>query len=130
LVPVVRSFCTSNLVVLLPLEFKELKRASLILPQCVQLHGASLFMGLRRIGYISGFVCIKHDVCLLCVKGAQIPSVCTVSSDIFRMTIEFFLTNRTIYHFTCPKQKAPDKRFTGQSRVAGAYYRTCFISSL
>jgi hypothetical protein len=77
---------------LLPLEFEELRRASLRLPQCVQLHGTRLFMGPRKTGYVSGFVCCKHNMCLLCVKGSQIPGVCTVSPDIFSINIEFFLT--------------------------------------
>jgi len=32
----------------------------------------SLFMGPKKFGYISDFVCVKHNVCMLCVKGAQI----------------------------------------------------------
>jgi hypothetical protein len=84
----------------------------------------------KMVGYISDFVCVKHNVCMLSVKGAQIPGVCTGSPDIFSITIEFFLTNSSMYQFTCRKQKAPCNKFTGQSKIAGSQYRTYFISSL
>ena len=116
---------------LLPHKCEELIRASLRLPQCVQLWGwgGSLFTGPKKFEYISDFVCVKYNVCMLCVKSAQIPRVCTVSPDIFSITIEFFHTNSSIYQFTCTEQKAPCNRFTDHSKIAGSQYRTCFISS-
>ena len=106
-----------------------MRGASLRLRQCVQLHGPSLFMEPRKTGYISDFVCCKHSVCLLCVKGSQIPGDCTGSPDFFSINIEFFCTDSYMYQFIRTKQKASDNRFTVQSRIAGAQYGTCFIPS-
>jgi len=34
---------------------------------CFIVHGA------KKVGYISDFACVNHNVYLLCVNGAQIP---------------------------------------------------------
>jgi hypothetical protein len=79
----------------------------------VQLHGASLFMGHKKLD-IFQILCVANIMCVRFVSMVhilQVTKFCTVSPDIFSITIEFFLTNSTIYHFTYTKQQALDNRF-------------------
>jgi len=40
----------------------------------------------------------------------------------------FFFTYRYVCHFTCTKQKVPDNRFTGHSRIVSPGYGTSFMA--
>jgi hypothetical protein len=101
-------------------------KVSLITTMCAVAWGFIVYMVQKACIYF------RFCVCKFCVNRAQIPGdeilnsvTCFVS-----IIINFFFTKSYMYQLTCTKQKAPDNRFTAQSRNAGAQYRTCFISSV
>jgi len=77
--------------------------------------------------YISGFVCVKHNVCLLCVRGSQIPGVCTLSPDTFSMNIQFFLTKSS--HAPSRKHQITGSQVSLELQVLIIEHISCHPSS-
>lgn len=66
------------------------------------------------------------------VQKSQVTKFCIVVPSIFSIIVAiFYLTYRNTYHFMCThRQHQITVRFTGQSRIVGSQYVTCFITCL
>jgi len=66
------------------------------------------------------------------IRGAQIASVskfCMVASNIFSVIIAVFsVTYKSLWQFTCSKQKVLANRFTGYSKIVGPLDGTLVMS--